>query len=312
MADEINWGLIENGLDFLYSAVENIQERDDSDRSLKYAILHLNDAIELLLKRSLERLHWSLVLENIDKTSLAKIRSGDFTSVAGEDLTDRLEKLGLVTFEASQKEFLKRLRLLRNRIQHFGFKISKEQAIAVVAEGLHFCLDMAQKPLGNDWLSEDRIKIIQTELVGFDEFVTFRVKAIQQQADCIMVSCPRCRQRTLVADGIAHCRYCDYEDGGAFAAQDWLLEFGSRDGGSDDPSYCEECCEVAMVRISAYWEHESEMCPVDCFCFSCGDCGNIPQQYISCASCGQLARPVAEDIDECCNCLRQKGLRDRD
>lgn len=75
----MNITLVENALDFILSAVE--WAKGDDVRSLKYAILHLSDGVELILKEKLRRDHWSLLFADVDKANENALKTGDFKSV---------------------------------------------------------------------------------------------------------------------------------------------------------------------------------------------------------------------------------------
>ena len=74
MAD-IDRAVITNGLDFLESAVEHLA--NDRERDLSYAAMHLNAAVETLLKARLAREHWTLVVENVDQARRSRYEEGD-------------------------------------------------------------------------------------------------------------------------------------------------------------------------------------------------------------------------------------------
>jgi hypothetical protein len=86
---KLEFDLIQNALDYLRSAADYSIKGDT--RSLKYAVLHLDAAIELVLKARLAREHWSLIFENSDKASLQAMSSGDFVSVDIKSALNRLE-----------------------------------------------------------------------------------------------------------------------------------------------------------------------------------------------------------------------------
>lgn len=54
---------VRNGMDFLLSAFDHLSQRNGEPgaRDLKYAVLHLQAAVEVLLKARIIREHWSLV-----------------------------------------------------------------------------------------------------------------------------------------------------------------------------------------------------------------------------------------------------------
>ena len=66
---ELQQNLLDNALDFMLSAAEAVS-RDEGRRTLKDAVLHLGNGIELLLKARLAREHWSLIFSDINKSQL--------------------------------------------------------------------------------------------------------------------------------------------------------------------------------------------------------------------------------------------------
>ena len=81
---KIKMSLKENAIDFLNRAVElvsRVEEKKESVSSLKYAIIFLTTALELLMKAILEKEHWCLVFKNLNKASREALREQDFESV---------------------------------------------------------------------------------------------------------------------------------------------------------------------------------------------------------------------------------------
>ena len=62
----VNFTLLENGLDFIWSAVEHLGVAS-TKRDLKYATLHLVSGIELVLKERVRREDWSLLFPDPSK-----------------------------------------------------------------------------------------------------------------------------------------------------------------------------------------------------------------------------------------------------
>lgn len=77
--DELQMQPLENGIDFLENAIESLG--DGSPRGLKYAIIHLQAAAEVLLKVRLMREHWTLVFRESGTAKMGKFKMGDFVSV---------------------------------------------------------------------------------------------------------------------------------------------------------------------------------------------------------------------------------------
>jgi hypothetical protein len=70
MTEQILFPPLLNGLDYLKSVIEHLRDKPDQ-RNLKYAVLHLQAAVEVLLKARLIREHWSLVFEKPSAASSA-------------------------------------------------------------------------------------------------------------------------------------------------------------------------------------------------------------------------------------------------
>ena len=80
--------LLDNGLDYFLVAAESAGA--EAPQNLKYAMLHLVDGVELLLKARLAQEHWSLLFDQTNKASQEKLRQGDFKSVDFEEAYRRL------------------------------------------------------------------------------------------------------------------------------------------------------------------------------------------------------------------------------
>lgn len=118
-------------------ASAHASDLDQHDRRYKYALLHLSDGIELLLKCRLQSEHWSLVVADIDKTTYESFSIGDFKSVAWQEIIWRLEQSG-AGLGKDDKSLLEHLRKLRNRIQHFNVHIDPNEVNSTLAYGLNF------------------------------------------------------------------------------------------------------------------------------------------------------------------------------
>ncbi|MEU8844109.1 hypothetical protein AB0D97_34190 [Streptomyces roseus] len=89
---------VANGLDYLVTVVDHLGPHEDDDvpnaLHLKYSVLHLDAAAEVLLKARLELAHWSLVVERIlPGTTYSKYKAGDFKSVGTEEALRRLRQM---------------------------------------------------------------------------------------------------------------------------------------------------------------------------------------------------------------------------
>lgn len=71
----IEFTLLENGLDFILSSTQHIDKKDNNKRNIKYSILHMSSGIELIFKYKLMLTDWKQVfkkVENADKKTFHK------------------------------------------------------------------------------------------------------------------------------------------------------------------------------------------------------------------------------------------------
>lgn len=85
--------LVENALDFLHHAIENLE------RFPKLSIINFYTAVELFLKARLLHEHWSLVVAK--DPDWDKFISGDFVSVSFEDACGRLSRIVKLAFRTA-------------------------------------------------------------------------------------------------------------------------------------------------------------------------------------------------------------------
>lgn len=111
----IEFTLLENGLDFVLSAVEHLGG-DPSKRALKYAILHLYSGTLLILKERLFHEDWTLLFANPEKADEKRLESGDFTGPNLEQCLERLEEIDVGVADGQKTQ----LRLLGSKRKRLG------------------------------------------------------------------------------------------------------------------------------------------------------------------------------------------------
>jgi len=119
MTEHIMFRPADNGLDYLQSVIEHLRD-DPDERDLKYAVLHLQAAVEVLLKVRLVREHWSLIFEKPSAATSAALVGGDFKSITLEDTLTRLTNIAGVEVPKLAQQQFQRLANKRNKLQHFG------------------------------------------------------------------------------------------------------------------------------------------------------------------------------------------------
>ena len=150
--------LVENGLDFLNKAIDQIKKES------KYSVIHFHAAVELFLKSRLLAEHWTLVISHRGKLDWTKFTEGNFQSVSLGEASDRLSgvvRSGLI--ESELQAFCK-IRIHRNKMIHFyheahGSKESGESLRSIVKEELiawyylHELLTERWKEVFRPWLN---------------------------------------------------------------------------------------------------------------------------------------------------------------
>jgi hypothetical protein len=308
---DIEFPLLENGLDFMWSAVEHLGT-DSSKRSLKYAVLHLAAGIELIMKERLRRESWKLVFENPEKADERAYKRGAFKSVGLKDAIDRLESECDVQFKESARRRLFVFQYKRNRIQHFNMVDSASAITATTAEALEVIVDFIGNELGNDKLTESEDKLlkhIRTKMGRLEEFVSVRGKSIRAKLKTAytVLSCPSCQQVALTVDDGVECLFCRYKAEGNDAASDYATDVLGvtwrelKDGADWPVDFCAACDWNACVETG-------EDGPNGYVCFQCGErwaMGKLDE----CGRCGQWIDSDKNDSGVCDRCIAEQLRR---
>ena len=205
VAMRIQFGLLDNALDYLRWATEHTTE--DEDRHWKQALLNLAAGIELLLKARLQEEHWSLLFADIDKASARRLRTGDFVSVDARTALSRLEEIAGVKLSDEDRQPLRVLREFRNGAQHFALDVEEEAVKALLARNLNFAVDFCHDHL-KDQLTEERERILAEILEAANAFSAFvderrEVIAGRLAAAPAVYDCPTCVQENTLVLGKA-------------------------------------------------------------------------------------------------------------
>lgn len=189
--------LLENGLDYILHALEHLEEAGKDTRNYKYAVLHLNSGIELVLQEVLKQKHWAFTFAKIETANKDKYRQIIFNSLTMDQSIDRLINICGYKFDRSKFESLK---VIRNRIEHNAFTdeitIIKTKCSEAIHEILNFISAYNKK---KETKNENKLlEQIREKLVQFDTFFDFRMKQIdeQLQKEEVLFFCPVCSQET--------------------------------------------------------------------------------------------------------------------
>lgn len=324
MSELIKYTLIENGLDFLLSSIEDFpldkSKPDIAKKRLKYSLLHLSASLELFLKKRLEKENWVYIFDDMNKADRSKFENRDFKSVDLETAIQRLDKISGIHISSQDKTILNHFRIKRNKLEHYDFEdmitalendIIKVVRIIVTFISNHLLDTIVNK---KEEIIFEEIKNRLRELGQYTEELTNLAKKQLENDDVTedeIVMCPHCFEDFLVLSpnkkGNHYCYYCNWspksENGFREIAEAFIEKnigsiYQMQKDGEEVPLYdCFECGSQTLV-ISDKIAH----------CFNCGEDFH---EIDWCLNCGRPMHSVGEeDIMICADCFEYKMSKD--
>ncbi|WP_158711156.1 hypothetical protein [Streptomyces sp. NRRL S-1824] len=282
---DVHYPVILNGLDYLQSAVGHLVG-EPTPRDLKYAVLHLQAATEVILKARLEDEHFSLVFKDPGRASYANFVSGSFESCGTKDTINRLRAIAHVVIEDADLKAVEALAHARNALQHYGLTASSYAVEAQAVRVLDFLLTFTREHLiARYWAPPGEIDAViealdrvQEETPQIEALIKRRAERVRGiLADCLdrTVRCPICREWTAIINRGKQvtCLCCDLEfDGYLYLEVRWDNNEEEFPEGCDlpTPALCRACGERDLVSARTA-ESPSEQTDI---CFSCGAIGD--------------------------------------
>jgi hypothetical protein len=178
--------LLENSLDFLNSSLASaIRFHEESDsKSLKFAIIHVVFAIELLLKEVLRRKNSSLIYQNAEGAGSSRT----IKTVSWTEAIARMRSSFPDQFDSVDSGRLATAQRLRNQIIHYDVEYDLRRALrdytslVDLVQDLyhHFIENELMKPLDKfiypeNWEREQALStFFRTECTTFNGFVVYK------------------------------------------------------------------------------------------------------------------------------------------
>ncbi|MEU9529643.1 MULTISPECIES: hypothetical protein [Streptomyces] len=280
---DVDFTVVRNGMDYLRSAVRHLagaEGAEPDDHALKYAVLHLQAATEVLLKARLTHEHWSLVFTDPGAASWQKFTAGDFESCSLATTLDRLEKIARVSLTPRERTAIRSLAKTRNALTHYGHSASAYQVEAQAARVLSLLLTFVSEHLRPPQATETAfVELVMEEVRGrlgtINALVEDRMKQISGQLTehaNYTVVCPDCRQCALVVGEWPEWPTCLFCLQKFAASQEAALRWGWEVLG--DPEYVDwyvDDCDCTEGAGSWLWPVNTATSPVEdvALCFSC-------------------------------------------
>ncbi|WP_073747352.1 hypothetical protein [Streptomyces sp. CB02115] len=292
---QLDFPPVRNGLDYLVSVVSHLDERESvvTPRDVKYAVLHLEAAVELLLKARLNSAHWALVFADLDKVTPKALKEFTFRTVGAEQALGRLQALVGVDVSSKDRGAVAKLVKYRNRLQHFGFTENANDVENLAGEVLDFLVrfidDQVVPYLQDDQEraeAEQQLLDVREGLSSIRSFVEERMTRLgaELKADGVenrTVECPGCEQvAVVVSSGSGGCRFCS----SAWAADELAGHFDTSGWEGEGPWM--ECPTCQDWTLGAGVRLRSDPGTALYFCFVC------VRGFLNLEPCDGCARPV--------------------
>ncbi|MFE2628931.1 hypothetical protein ACFXDP_13480 [Streptomyces sp. NPDC059374] len=262
---------VRNGMDFLLSAFDHLSQRggEPGARDLKYAVLHLQAAVEVLLKARLIREHWSLVFSDPGKAKRSEYDKGSFHSCTVLGAVDRLNNIVALQISQEQRKAISNLADTRNALTHLGHTGSVYAVEAQAALVLDFLLTFIHEELRPVLSSEGpfvetTMDRLNARLLEVKSLVKHRSQRLMQELAPLSdrtIQCPECQQwAVVVGEDAPTCRFCLFACETPQQAAVHQMELEANTG---DVELCPSCdaYSVAMgVRVAKNKSAHLDMC----------------------------------------------------
>ena len=309
---DVSFSLLENGLDFVLSAVEHLRATP-SKRQLKYAILHLYSGTVLILKKRLSFEDWTYLFADPEKADEKIYETGEFHGPNLEQCLERLEKIDAEISEEHKRQ-LRLLSKKRRHLEHFHFTDTTEAITALTADILSFLVDFISTELDMDALEDEDAKILDKIRGGLKEFRAFvdsrwKIIEVELKSAGTVATCPTCLEHAWVIEEGASCKFCGHRvEDSASAAEQYITGvlgedhyITEKDGGVWPRYQCPECKQETLVDLE-YTERGPRY-----ICFDCGATFD-PEDISECSSCGR--KKGDNDMAICDDCFRTAVSKD--
>lgn len=204
-ATQIDFPPVPNGIDYLRSVVDHLHpDTGGTPRDIKYAVLHLQAAVEVLLKARLSREHWSLVFKDPGTATHSKFADSSFESCTTAAAVERLRNIARIQIREKDARALTDLTKDRNRLQHYGLTHNAKAVEARAATVLDFLLRFLDEALLPALSAKERSTVdltmdeVREGLNEIQSYVTGRMNRLRgtelKGAESWTLRCPDCLQ----------------------------------------------------------------------------------------------------------------------
>lgn len=165
--------LRENAVSFINEAIRNARRSKSQTRYWAFAILHLIQGLELLMKHVLEQEHPLFIYENIDNPK---------NTIGFGLCLDRLKSIAKSDIDEREERAIRRASALRNKIVHHEYELNPDYYASAFIELFEFIHYFHARHLPGELHDQIDSKLWRTEaelLAKFsNDWVTYRGKLL--------------------------------------------------------------------------------------------------------------------------------------
>ncbi|MFF0698355.1 hypothetical protein ACFYU4_37695 [Streptomyces tendae] len=302
---------VRNGMDFLLSAFDHLSQRggEPGARDLKYAVLHLQAAVEVLLKARLIREHWSLVFSDPGKAKRTDYEKGSFHSCTVLGAVDRLNNIVSLQISKEQRQAISTLADTRNALTHLGHAGSvyavESQAAHVLDFLLNFIHEELRPALSNEGqFVEMTMDQLRSRLGHIKALVTHRVQRLEEELKPLAghtVQCPDCQQWALVLGDEPSCHFCLNR----FGPEEAAVWYSETHAVTDEVAIllCPSCDGHTVAAGTSVAQDKKTRLDI------CFQCARDFTDWEVCEMCGETLVPADKEPSTCDPCLTGRYAR---
>ncbi len=210
MKQKKSFSLIENARSSLQHAVEHLTKIEVANNyDIKFAIRDVTHVVELLIKEYLQRIHPSLIWQDVDKYP-----SLEANIVSLGKAAKRIVNIGEIRLSDESQKTIQTCKKIRDKIEHFECTFDQKEAKVVIGRMLAFIFDFSKKYLNLELESDFRADDTWDSLISMYEFWSAQKdiieKRMKEQGICVYI-CPMCGADTFDVNE-KECNLCGHKE----------------------------------------------------------------------------------------------------
>jgi hypothetical protein len=252
---QLEMDLLDNAYDFMNESLRAARSAEQRARAWKFAIVHIVQAIELLLKERLRLGHPVLIYENVDKQKN--------TVSLGLAMTRITDALGI---QLTEKEVtsIEKARRWRDLMIHYEFELPVAEAKAIYSRLFEFATAFHAEHLGSDLHGhvEEELWPKEAELMAFfrREFIPYHGTEVHQSIPKEIIEAQKITHYTIDGEQFERVAYgSERPDFKATICHDCSVVDAQLHLVGCDVEVCPKCRDQALSCACMYAEYPDKV-----------------------------------------------------